>query len=90
MAANQQKQTTPTIKVNLTFLMTDGLTPNAVSELLKVNHRHSPQEIPRNECCCCEQPISEQQKIFAVKQLDAHNNNIHFVAPIHTLANHLS
>ena len=40
---------------------------------------------PRNECCCCEQPISEQQKFFAVKQLDAHNNNIHFVAPIHTL-----
>ena len=40
---------------------------------------------PRNECCCCEQPISEQQKNFAVKQLDAHNNNIHFVAPIHTL-----
>ena len=22
---------------------------------------HSPQEIPRNECCCCEQPIGKQQ-----------------------------
>ena len=24
-------------------------------------HIHSPQEIPRNECCCCEQPIGKQQ-----------------------------
>ena len=24
-------------------------------------HLHSPQNIPRIECCCCEQPISKQQ-----------------------------
>ena len=40
---------------------------------------------PRNECCCSEHSISEQENFFAVKQLDAHNNNIHFVAPIHML-----
>ena len=26
------------------------------------SYEHSPQNIPRNECCCCEQPISKQQK----------------------------
>ena len=29
--------------------------------MLERGHLHSPQEIPRNECCCCEQPIGKQQ-----------------------------
>ena len=28
------------------------------------------------ECCCCEQPISNQKIIFTAISLDAHNNNI--------------
>ena len=42
------------------------------------NH-HSPQNIPRIECCCCEQPIGKQQKFFTAIWLDAHNNNIRSV-----------
>ena len=30
------------------------------------------------ECCCCEQPISNEKIIFTAISLDAHNNNIRF------------
>ena len=46
---------------------------------IRVCHKHSPQNIPRNECCCCEQPIPKQQNFFTAIWLDAHNNNIRSV-----------
>ena len=30
------------------------------------------------ECCCCEQPISNQKIIYTAISLDTHNNNIRF------------
>ena len=35
---------------------------SGVNDGLMHTKYHSPQNIPRNECCCCEQPIGKQQK----------------------------
>ena len=45
----------------------------------ETKHRPFTAMLIINKCCCCEQVISEEQKFFAVVQLDAHNNNTHFM-----------